>query len=59
VIADHCSFGWSVDDTAEFWYGCYNVTLSNNIISEALFKSIHDMGSHGYALLFCNGKRAG
>lgn len=55
VIVDHCSFGWSVDEMAEFWYGCHNVTLSYNVFSEALWKSIHAKGSHGYALLFGNG----
>lgn len=55
VIIDHCSFGWSVDEAVEFWYGARDVTLSHNIISEALWKSIHPKGSHGYALLFGNG----
>ena len=44
IIIDHCSFGWSVDETAEFWYGARNVTLSYNIFSEALWKSIHPKG---------------
>lgn len=55
VIVDHCSFGWSMDETVEFWYGGKDVTLSCNIISEALWKSSHPKGSHGYALLFGNG----
>jgi pectate lyase len=55
IIIDHCSFGWSVDETGEFWYGAKNVTFSNCIFSEALWKSIHEKGSHGYALLFGNG----
>jgi hypothetical protein len=55
IIIDHCSFGWSVDETAEFWYSTRNVTLSNNIFSEALWNSIHEKGKHGYAMLFGNG----
>lgn len=41
IIVDHCSFGWSVDETVEFWYGANDVTMSYTIISEALWKSIH------------------
>jgi hypothetical protein len=65
IIIDHCSFGWSMDETVEFWYGSRNVTLSHNIFSEALWKSQHPYtvkGSpygghpgHGYAMLFGNG----
>jgi pectate lyase len=55
VIVDHCSFGWSVDETVEFWYGARNVTLSYCVFGEALWKSIHQKGSHGYAMLFGNG----
>ncbi|MES2463137.1 MAG: hypothetical protein V4671_21345, partial [Armatimonadota bacterium] len=65
IIIDHCSFGWSMDETAEFWYGSRNVTLSHNIFSEALWYSQHPYtvkGSpygghpgHGYAMLFGNG----
>lgn len=55
IVVDHCSFGWSVDETVEFWYPAHDVTLSYNIISEALWKSIHKKGSHGYALLFGHG----
>ena len=65
IVIDHCSFGWSMDETVEFWYGARNVTLSNNVFSEALWKSQHPYtvkGSpyggnpgHGYAMLFGNG----
>ena len=55
IIIDHCSFGWSVDEAVDFWYGARDVTLSYNIISEALWKSIHHKGSHGYAMLIANG----
>lgn len=65
IVIDHCSFGWSMDETAEFWYGARNVTISNCIFSEALWKSQHPYtvkGSpyggnpgHGYAMLLGNG----
>lgn len=55
VIVDHCSFGWSMDEIAEFWFGCRDVTLSYNVFSEALWKSRHPKGTHGYAMLLGNG----
>ena len=55
IIVDHCSFGWSVDETVEFYFSARNVTLSYNIFSEALWKSIHQKGSHGYAMLLGSG----
>lgn len=54
VIIDHCSFGWSVNEIVDFWYGSRNVTLSHNIFSEALWKSIHEKGSNGYGMLIGN-----
>lgn len=55
VIVDHCSFGWSMDEIAEFWFGCREVTLSYNVFSEALWKNKHPKGTHGYAMLLGNG----
>ena len=51
VIVDHCSFGWCMNETAEFWYGCRNMTMSYCVLSEALWKSKHPKGTHGYAML--------
>ena len=39
LIFDHCSFGWSQDETIGIWTDStpvYNITFSNNIIAEAL-----------------------
>lgn len=55
IIVDHCSFGWAMDETAEFWFGCRNVTMSYCVLSEALWKSKHPKGAHGYAMLLGNG----
>jgi|GEM_PF-1186591 len=46
IVIDHNSFTWAVDETLTIWGTTKNITLSNNIIAEALYDSIHiDEGS--------------
>ena len=55
VIFDHCSFSWGLDETVSTWARSgriYDVTVSNSIISEAIWNECHEDHIHGYGLLF-------
>lgn len=52
IVIDHCSFSWGIDENVSLWSeGIRDVTLSNNIISEALGDSRHPWGNHSCGLL--------
>ncbi len=41
VIIDSNSLTWAVDETVGIWGATSNITVSNNLIAEALYNSIH------------------
>jgi hypothetical protein len=48
VIVDHCTFSWSVDEIMNTWHGTEDITIQWCIAAEALNKSVHEKGAHGY-----------
>ena len=57
VVIDGNSLTWSVDEVIDIWHGARNITISNNIIAEALRNSNHPQGDHSMGLLASAGAR--
>lgn len=55
VIIDSNSITWSVDEALTTWGNNSNITMSNNIVGEALRDSLHSKGEHGMGLLVGEG----
>lgn len=51
VIVDHCSVSWAVDENLSPSGDISDVTVQWSIISEALNRSVHGKGAHGYGSL--------
>lgn len=55
VVIDHCSLSWAVDENMSIWSeGVHDVTISNCIISEGLYDSVHPSGKHSCGMLIGN-----
>ncbi len=47
IVIDHCSVSWAIDENLTVWHpGAHDITISNSIISEALYDSTHHKGPH-------------
>lgn len=55
VIVDHNSISWSVDELVSFWGQASQVTVSNNIVGEALKSSKHPEGDHSMGMIIGTG----
>lgn len=51
VVIDHCSVSWAVDENLSPSGAIRDVTVQWSIISEALNRSAHSKGAHGYGSL--------
>jgi hypothetical protein len=51
VIFDHCSATWSVDEALSPSGAISNITVQWCLIGEALNRSVHSKGAHGYGSL--------
>lgn len=51
VVVDHCSASWSVDECLSLSGNNADITVQWCLIGEALNRSIHAKGSHGYGSL--------
>lgn len=51
VVLDHLSISWAVDENVSTYGTVTDVTLSNSIVAEGLYKGIHPEGFHSMGAL--------
>jgi hypothetical protein len=56
ILLDHLSLSWAIDENFST-YGdkVRDITLSNSIVSEGLYRSIHPEGPHSMGMLIGDG----
>ena len=58
IVIDHVSASWSIDENfSTGQQGTHDITLSNSIIAEALYDSIHRKGPHSMGALIGDGSK--
>lgn len=58
ILIDHCSLSWATDENISLWYdNIKNVTISNCIIAEGLYRSKHSKGGHSKGLIVGPGSK--
>jgi pectate lyase len=50
VVVDHCSLSWGVNENLTTYDETHDITLSWNVISEGLSRSVHPEGEHSRGL---------
>ena len=56
IVIDHCSVSWGVDEVVSIKDSSHSITLTNNIISEGLDRSLHPKGRHSKGLMAVGNK---
>jgi hypothetical protein len=51
VVVDHVSASWAIDENISTWFEVHDITISNSIISEGLYRSLNKRGPHSKGLL--------
>jgi hypothetical protein len=55
VVVDHCSISWAIDENLEIYEiagaDLHDITVSNSIISESLYDSLHPEGPHSKGVI--------
>lgn len=58
VLVDHCSISWATDEVCTIYFPtAHDITISNSIIAQGLYHSIHPEGRHAMGTLSGPGTR--
>jgi hypothetical protein len=51
IVLDHLSISWAIDENTSTWYADGgDLTISNSIIAEGLYDSLHSDGPHSFGM---------